>query len=72
MNQSNDNQTITPVFPGQNNFLNIEGFIQARESAPTAAPRKLSEQIVVVSGGGSSRAYIYDIAARAWKYTALT
>ena len=72
MNPSNDNQTVTPVFPGQNDFLNIEGFIQSRETVPTAAPRKLSEQLVVVSGGGSTRTYTYDIAARAWRFVQLS
>ncbi len=71
MNPLNDNQ-VSPILPGRNDFLNLEGFIQSREDVPTNPPRKLSEQIVLVSGGGSTRAYLYDIAARAWRFTTLS
>lgn len=58
--------------PNENNWQDVDGFLQVREDVPTAKPNSVFSQIVVVSGGGSTRAYIYDVAALTWRYVALT
>ncbi len=63
MNPSNE------TIPGAQHVLNIEGFLTILESAPTNTPRKLSESLVLVRSGGSTRAYFFD---SAWRYVLLT
>ncbi len=60
------------VFPSENHIFNLEGFIQTIDFVPTNKPRKFSDQFVLVTAGGSSRAYIYDRVGLAWKYWTLT
>ena len=67
MQQKND-QTL----PGVLDLLNLEGFIQTLAVAPTEKPKIFRDQFVLVTNGGSSRAYIYDTVGLAWKYVALT
>lgn len=71
MNQSNDGSSSDPL-PGRNDLLNVQGFIQTIEEVPTAKPKRFRDQFVIVTNGGSSRAYIYDTSGLAWKYSALT
>lgn len=58
--------------PEIGDILNIKGFIRSQETVPTEKPKSFSDQLVLVSGGGSTRAYFYDIAALAWRFTALS
>lgn len=58
--------------PGRDDLLNLQGFIQTLFEVPTAKPKSFRDQFVLVTNGGSSRAYIYDVVGLAWKYTALT
>ena len=70
---SDDSSEYTgETFVGLNHLLNLEGFIQTIDFAPTAKPKKFSDQFRIVTNGGSSRAYIYDTVGLAWKYVALT
>lgn len=69
MNQSNKQ---TPYIPDEDHIFNLVGFIQTRDTVPTDKPRKFADQFVLVTNGGSSRAYIYDTRGLAWKYTSLT
>ena len=48
------------------NFVNLVGLFSTGTDAPSLAPRKISEQFVVVTAGGSSRAYIYNTISRTW------
>ena len=57
------------TIPDQQHILNIEGLLTIIESVPTFTPRKLSECLVLVRSGGSTRAYFYD---SAWRYATLT
>lgn len=58
--------------PEQEDILNISGFLRAQERVPADKPKSFVEQLVLVSGGGSTRAYFYDVNALAWRYVALT
>lgn len=53
-------------------LLNLTGFLQTLSVVPTEKPKIFRDQFVLVTNGGSSRAYIYDAVALAWKYVALT
>lgn len=63
---------VAPIRPDQQHVLNIEGFIRTITEAPTAKPRKFSEQIYIVRAGGSTALYLYDTVTLAWNYTTLT
>lgn len=77
-NQSNMNLAQTDgvqsaeVFPGQQHVFNIEGFIQTLTEAPSLKPRKFSDQIVMVTAGGSTSAYLYDTRGTTWRRVTLT
>lgn len=60
------------VVPGVQHILNLNGFVQTLDVTPTHVPRKFSDQFVILTNGGSSRAYIYDVRNQAWRYVALT
>ncbi len=60
------------TLPGFVDLLNLTGYLQTIDFVPTAIPRLFREQFVIVTAGGSSRAYIYDTVGAAWKYTTLT
>lgn len=60
------------MIPGVNHLLNIEGLLRTLEEVPTYTPRNLADQLVLVTNGGSTRAYFYETVGRAWKYVALT
>lgn len=60
------------TYTGEQNWRDIDALLTNTEVVPTAKPRSISEQFVIVSGGGSARAYIYDTGALSWRYTALT
>ena len=53
-------------------LLNLTGFIQTINFVPTEKPKIFRDQFMIVTNGGSSRAYIYDTVGLAWKYVALT
>lgn len=53
-------------FPGQQNWGNLNGYIPKLTEEPTYTPRGAFEQLVVVSSGGSTSTYIYDVGAKAW------
>lgn len=67
-----NSENSAPQFPNENHLFNIEGFLQTLTEAPTAKPRKLSDQLVIVVAGGSSAVYIYDTVNLAWRYSSLT
>lgn len=48
------------TLPGQQDVLNIHGFIRTIDFVPTAKPKGFSDSFYIVSAGGSSKAYIYD------------
>lgn len=63
------------VMPGTPTDVgNLDGFIQTLEFVPTYKPQRFLDQFVIVSAGGSSRAYWYDTkpSSLGWKYAALT
>lgn len=53
---------------------NITGFIVTIDFVPAYTPKSFLDQFVIVTAGGSSRAYIYDTkyTGGGWRYTALT
>lgn len=55
-------------------LANLDGFIQTLEFVPTYKPSRVIDQVVLVTSGGSTRAYFYDTkpSALGWKYTTLT
>lgn len=59
------------LFPNESNLFDIRGFVRTLTEDPNsgflATPRNFSEQFVIVTTGGSSRAYLYDTNARNWK-----
>jgi len=53
----------------------VYGFIRTIDFAPTAVPKRFTDQFVIVTAGASSRAYIYDTkptGGLAWRYVVLT
>lgn len=65
-------QTPTPqnVMPDVPLHLsNLDGFIQSIDFVPTYIPSRFIDQVVLVTSGGSSFAYIYDTKAssKAWR-----
>jgi len=62
MNQFNDNT----------NFLDIEGFVNSLTEEPSFTPRKLSDTFFIVTTGGSSRFYVFDVVSRTWKTTVIS
>ena len=64
--------TLLNEVPGENNILNIEGFVQTLTEEPTYIPRKLSDQVVLVRTGGSTAAYFYDTVNTTWRHIVLT
>lgn len=63
MTQSNNTKT----FPDDTNWRDINGFILSLTETPAYTPRGAFEQFVMVTAGGSSRAYLYDTTAKAWR-----
>ena len=57
---------------GRINFLDIIGKVVTVDTAPTATPRDLQEQIKFYQSGGTKRLYIYDTIANSWHYATLT
>lgn len=81
MNPSSNN--LNPQTPVPDNIIpdvpfhlaNLDGFIQTLEFVPTYKPSRVIDQVVIVTSGGSSRAYFYDTkpsGTPAWRYTTLT
>lgn len=62
----------TQIVPKELNWLNIIGFIRTKEEVPSTVPQILSDQLVIVRNGGSTRAYIYDTTGITWNYVALS
>lgn len=60
------------TLPNQIDLLNLTGFIQTIDFVPTEKPKIFRDQFILVTAGGSSRAYIYDAVGLAWKYIVLT
>lgn len=60
------------TLPNAIDLLNLEGFIQTIDFVPTDKPRIFRDQFMLVTAGGSSRAYIYDVVGLAWKFVTLT
>lgn len=77
-NHTHQPETPTPVNVLPDNSLhvhNLDGFIQTLEFVPTYTPSRFLDQFVIVTSGGSSRAYIYDTkptGGKAWRFTTLT
>ena len=72
MNQSTNESNQEEFIPNQNHWLNLVGFIRTIEEIPTYTPRNIQQQFLLITNGGSSRAYLYDTLGRAWRYTQLT
>lgn len=64
-------QTSKESFTEETNWRDIRGFLLRLTEEPTHTPKGMFEQIVVVTTGGSSRAYIYDTVANNWKSTVI-
>lgn len=64
--------TPSEQFPNENHFFNLVGFIRTYTEEPTNAPKDISEQIVLVTAGGSTAAYFYDTNATTWLKVGLT
>lgn len=62
-------ETSRDSFPEEKNWRDIGGFLLHLTEQPTYTPKGMFEQIVIVTAGGSSRAYIYDTKANNWKST---
>ena len=65
------------IFPNENNIQDIVGFIRTLSEDPSSTglipkPRNFSEQLVIVTNGGSTSAYFYDTTNTAWKKVTLT
>lgn len=59
------------LIPGEQHVLNLNGFIQTLDSAPTHTPKRFSEQVVVVVSGGNLSLYVYDVDNRLWRSATL-
>ena len=59
-------------FQNETHFFNLSGWIRTFTEAPSYTPKNISQQIVLVSAGGSTACYIYDTNAVTWKYVTLT
>lgn len=59
-------------FPTENHFFNLTGFIRTYTEEPTYTPKDISQQLVLVTAGGSTSAYIYDTNATTWLSVTLT
>lgn len=55
------------IFPDESNLADVRGFLHTRTEEPSYVPRSFSEQFVLVTTGGSSRAYLYDVISNTWK-----
>lgn len=53
--------------PDSQTLYGLEGFIQTLTEEPAYTPRKFTDQLVIVTTGGSSRVYLYDTNSRSWK-----
>lgn len=60
------------LFPQENHIFDLDGFLRTLTEEPTHTPKKFSDQLVIVTTGGSSALYIYDTSSTSWMYTALT
>lgn len=63
---------LNDPFPGIQHLENIQGFLHRMEVVPTEKPKSFVDQIVLVTNGGSTAAYIYEPTSLAWKYVLLT
>lgn len=76
---THENNARTPI-PAQVlpdvpfHLQNLDGFIQTLEFVPTYKPSRFLDQVVLVTSGGSTRAYFYDTkpSSPGWKFAALT
>lgn len=63
-------------FPGIQHWFNLQGFIKTVTTAPTVAPKTISDQVVIyvddLASPTTKRLYIYSREAAAWFYVALT
>ena len=59
------------ILPGEQHVLNLGGFIQTLNTAPTYTPRRFSEQVVVVVSGGNRTLYVYDVTNALWRQATL-
>ena len=53
-------------FPIENHFFNLSGWIQTFTEEPTYTPKNISQQLVLVTAGGSTAMYCYDTNATTW------
>ena len=67
------------IVPGENNFLNILGFVKTVDKYPGEGdgsflnkPKRISDQMVLVTADGSTSAYFYDTNNQSWHYVNLT
>ena len=77
MNQPIEMNTGTggKPFLDEDNVANLLGSIRSLDAAPSEVPKRFVDQFMIVTSGGSSRLYIYDVkptGGLAWRYTSLT
>jgi hypothetical protein len=72
MNELREPLPIPRISPSERRFQDIDGFMKRVEEVPSQTPRNLYEQFVLVTNGSSSRVYIYEPIAQAWRYTQLS
>lgn len=71
MNHKEEHRPETQTAKSQD-WSHITGFISTKVDTPSYTPRGAFEQFVILTNGGSSRAYLYDTNAKAWRNVALT
>lgn len=64
------NSSLNPV--PQNRLSSIFGNFEVVDTAPTAVPTTLDNQIKIYVNGATKRLYIYESVNGSWLYTSLT
>lgn len=59
-------------FPNENHFFNLSGWVQTFTEEPTYTPKNISQQMVLVTAGGSTAVYFYDTNSVTWLKVGLT
>jgi len=70
------NYTTQETIPHKNSILNLQDFLQTVTAAPTAAPKKFHDSVVLYTDSLSSptvyRIYFYSRELNDWLYVALS
>ena len=67
-------QSENKTFPTETNIQDLEGFIRTVTEAPDSSdvnrgfnPKKFSDQILLVTAGGSTAVYLFNIDDQTWR-----